>query len=104
MGEIISSKELTNGNIIYKIILEDYEALSLKNAINNINLFSSDLFNNENFIMKRGNEGVTKYFEIPFNLRFRKKKFHNRLTIQKLETYSKTFYIYVIKKDKLWSL
>jgi hypothetical protein len=101
MGELINSKILTNNNIIYKILLEKEETLALKNAIKNINIFSADLCNIEAGMIKRGKNGVTMHFEIPFKLRFRKKKTHNKISYQKLETPTKIFYIYVIKKEIL---
>ncbi len=100
MGEIISSK-ITPNNIIYKILLENDEVLALKNAIKNIHFFAADLCNKEAKIIERGKNGVTKYFYIPFNLRFRKKKAYKKISYQKLETHSKVFYIYVIDKGKM---
>lgn len=100
MGKIISSKILSN-NIIYKIILENEEVLALKNAIKNINIFSADLCEKKASIIEKGKNGVAKYFEIPFNLRFRKKKHYEEISYQKLETPTKIFYLYVIKKDSL---
>lgn len=98
MGEIINSKILPDNNIICKIALEMEEALALKNTLNNIHLFSQELFEKEAKIIERGKNGVTKYFHIPFSLRFRKKKSYTTLSYQKLENHSKIFYIYVIHK------
>jgi hypothetical protein len=99
MGEIISSKIFGN-HIICKILLANDEALALKNAFLNVNLFSADLCNHKSRIFERGRNGVSKFFEIPFNLRFRKKKDHKNIFYQKLELPSKVFYLYVINKDK----
>lgn len=98
MGEIIEYKLLSETSLLYRILLEKEEVLSLKNAIKNINLFTEHLCNTEAKIITRGKSGVTKYFEIPFILRFRKKKEYQTLSYHKVETSSKIFYIYVIKK------
>jgi hypothetical protein len=99
MGEIISSKVLPNNNFVYKILLDADETLNLKNGFRNVGLFSQELFEKEAKIIERGRKNSVKYFEIPFSLRFRKKKIHEKISYQKLESHSKIFYIYVIKKE-----
>ncbi|OGJ21282.1 hypothetical protein A3K73_05515 [Candidatus Pacearchaeota archaeon RBG_13_36_9] len=99
MGEIISSKVLPNNNVLYRVLLEIDEALALKNGFRNVCLFSPELCKKEARIIERGREKSTKYFEIPFNLRFRKKKAYEKISYQKLENHSKIFYIYVINKN-----
>jgi len=98
MGEIISSKILSNSTILCKMLLEKEEALALKNTLHNIHLFSPFLCESEAKIIERGRKKSTKYFEIPFSLRFRKKKSHETISYQKLENHSKVFYIYVVNK------
>jgi len=61
-------------------------------------IFCEDLCLEEVKIIERGKGGVTKYFEIPFKYRFRKTKNIKDIYYQKIETSSKIFYIYVIKK------
>ncbi len=102
MGDVISSKIFPNNNIIYKILLEKEEALALKNAIKNIHFFSPNLCTKEAKIIERGRQSSTKYFKIPFSLRFRKKKSYDKISYQKLENHSKIFYIYVIHKNNLF--
>jgi len=99
MGEIISSKVLPNNNFLYRVLLEVNEALALKNGFRNVCLFCPELCEKEARIIERGRERSTKYFEIPFNLRFRKKKIYEKISYQKLENNSKVFYIYVINKN-----
>jgi len=99
MGEIISSRILLNNNILYKIKLEEKEVLELKNAIKNINLFSAKLCNIPATIIQRGSNGVTKYFSVPFSLRFRKTKEYGKIFYQKLESAFKIFYVYTIIKN-----
>ncbi len=101
MGEIISSKVFLDKKIVYKILLDKKENIALKNAIRNITIFSGDLCNDPARIIKRGKNGVTQYFEIPYNMRFRKKRIYKEISYQKIETASKIFYIYVIPKDEL---
>jgi len=101
MGNIISSKLFLDKKIIYKILLDKDENRALKNAFRNITLFSADLCNKSARIIKRGKNGVTQYFEIPFSIRFRKKKIHKNISYQKIETSTKIFYIYVVSKEGL---
>ena len=101
MGEIINSKILYNGNLNLRVLLDENEAKALKNAINNVFIFSENLFLNEANIIERGNKKSTKYFDIPFSLRFRKKKDYNEISYIKLENHTKTFYIYVVNKKLL---
>lgn len=101
MGEIINSKVLSNNNMIYKILLEIDESLALRNGFRKVYLFSPELCDTEAKIFERGRKNSTKYFEIPFNLRFRKKKTYDTVSYLKLENHSKIFYIYVISKNPL---
>ena len=83
------------------MLLDLEEVIALKNAFKNVYVFSPLLCNNEARVIERGRKNSSKYFEIPFNLRFRKKKMHDSLSYQKLERHSKVFYIYVINKSIL---
>ncbi len=101
MGKIIASKIMLNNNLLFKILLDVEEVVALKNAFRNVYVFSPTLCTNEAKIIERGRKNSSKYFEIPFKLRFRKKKIHDSLSYQKLESNSKVFYIYVINKSLL---
>ena len=101
MGEIIDSKVLANNNILCKVLLEIDEAQALKNGFRRVYLFAPKLCEKEAKIIERGRNNSTKYFEIPFSLRFRKKKTYDAASYQKLENHSKIFYIYVINKNPL---
>lgn len=98
MGEIIHSKIVSDGKIVYKILLEAEEAQKLKGHLRNIHLFTANLCKEKTQINTRGNNGVTKYFKIPLGIRSRK-KYHGTLVYQKLDTYKNVFYIYTIHKD-----
>jgi hypothetical protein len=100
MGEIISSR-LLGSKVIYKILLDLEEAMNLKNALRNVHLFSEDYFFHEAKIIERGKGRSTKYFQIPFSLRFRKKKLYESVSYLKLETSLKTFFVYIINKSLL---
>ncbi len=101
MGEIIRSKILLNNQLLFRILLDIEEVMALKNAFRNVYVFSPVLCTNEARIIQRGRKNSSKYFEIPFNLRFRKKKIHDRICYQKLENFSEVFYIYVINKSPI---
>lgn len=100
MGTIINSR-LLNNNILYKILLNQEEVLTLKNSIKNIHIFAADLCDQSTNLIKKGKNGVTVYFKIPFSLRYRKKKYFKKISYQKLETESKVFYVYVIDKNRV---
>jgi hypothetical protein len=101
MGEVLFSKYLSDNHIVCKILLESQEAISLKSASRNIHIFSPELCKHDAKIIERGRKNSTKYFDIPFNLRFRKKKAHEIISYQKLENHTKIFYIYTINKMEL---
>jgi len=88
---------LPKNKVVYKILLDENEALNLRGNLKNIHLFSSDLCKKEAQMNQRGNKGVTKYFKIPLSLRSRKKP-SGILSYQNLSIPSKIFYIYTITK------
>jgi hypothetical protein len=100
MGSIISSRVQSDGKVIYEIGLDKEEALQLKGHMDNIHVFSEDSAVIKSRISLRGKNEATKYFLIPRELRddIRKSK---EVTCQKIETKSKTVYIYVVDKFKL---
>jgi len=98
MGEIITSKVMPDRKVVCKIILDKKELLGLKGHLKNIQIFSSEMCTNESCVNQRGNNGVTKYFRIPLSIRSRKKH-SGQLLYQKLDLDSKTFYLYVLKKN-----
>ena len=96
MGTIIDTKNAPNNTVICKLLLSNHEIEDLRGHMKNIHLFSAKMCNKETKINTRGNKGVTKYFKIPLSIRSRKK--HNwSLTYQKIEDFSKIFYIYTLK-------
>jgi hypothetical protein len=101
MGQIINTRTSSNNKIIYKIELDEKEALFLKNHIKNIHLFSKDLFFHESGIISRGNKGGAKYFSVPLKLKARKKQKYDMVSYQKFETDSQIFFICVAEKNPL---
>jgi len=101
MGEIINTKT-SSDKIIYKIELNEEEALQLKNHMKKIHMFSGNLCNNDTRIIERGNKGGAKYFVIPLSLKSRKKKRYSKVSYQKIEIEDKVFYICVVGKDPLF--
>jgi len=101
MGEIINSKTFDD-KIIYKIELEEEEALQLKNYVTKIHLFSADLCNQDSKIIERGNKKRAKYFTIPYSLKSRNRKRYSKISYQKLEARDKIFFICVVDKDPLY--
>ena len=101
MGEIINTKT-SSDKIIYKIELNQEEALQLKNHMRNVHMFSGNLCNQDTRIIERGNKGGAKYFVIPLSLKSRKKKKYNKVSYQKIEINDKVFYICTVYKDLLF--
>lgn len=98
MGHIIGTKAMPDKSVICKILMDADEIENLKGHLKNIQIFSEDFCRHESQINTRGNNGVTKYFKIPLNIRSRKK--HNgQLSYQRIETPSKIFYIYTLQRD-----
>ena len=98
MGQIISTKNLPDKGVVHQILLDEDEISFLKGHLKNIHIFTEDFCKAESQINTRGNNGVTKYFKIPLNIRSRKK--HNgKLSYQRIETPSKIFYIYTLGRD-----
>lgn len=100
MGEIIENKFTKNKKVKCKISLDIKEFENLKGHMKNIHFFSEKLCLHESKVNNRGNNGVTKYFKVPLKIRSRK-KFERELNYKKIETPTKTFYIYILKKEKL---
>lgn len=97
MGQIIDTKNMPDKTVICKVLLDSDEVSDLRGHLKNIRLFSAELCKENSQINTRGNNGVTKYFKIPLNIRSRKKH-TGPLSYQKLESPSKIFYIYTLEK------
>lgn len=100
MGNILNSKTTSDGKIIFEVLVDYEEALQLKGYIKNIHMFSEDVPNIKSNLSLRGSNEATKYFLIPKELR-KDLQFNTKVKCQKMETDSKTIFIYVVDKFKL---
>lgn len=100
MGSILSSKVMADSKVVYEIALDREEALQLKGYMDNIHVFSEDAADIKSRISFRGKNEATKYFLIPRELRDDIKK-SKEVECQKLETRSKTLYVFLVDKIKL---
>jgi len=97
MGEIINSKRIPDKKVSLKILADHKTMSNLKGHLRNVQVFNPNKCIHAAQINTRGNNGVTKYFRIPLSVRSRKKQ-NGDLTYQKIDTSSKTFYIYTLEK------
>ncbi len=100
MGSILNSKTATDGKIVFEILVDYEEALQLKGHVKNIHLFSNEVSDIKSNISLRGKNEATKYFLIPKELR-KDLKFNTKVTCQKIETDTKTIFVYMVDKFKL---
>lgn len=97
MGEIIGSRTIGD-RVIYKIMVNGKESLTLKGSMKNIRLFSLDLCDAESRIIERGKGGVTKHFLIPAKQRSKSKKRLHSIFYQVIELDNKAIFIYTLDK------
>jgi hypothetical protein len=97
MGTILTSRTKEDGKIVFEILVDYEEALQLKGSINNVHLFSEDVADIETRLTQRGKNESTYYFLVPKDLR-KDLKFKGAVKCQKIETKTKTMFIYVIDK------
>ncbi|MBS3100692.1 hypothetical protein A2641_01005 [Candidatus Nomurabacteria bacterium RIFCSPHIGHO2_01_FULL_37_25] len=97
MGAILSSRIKDDGKVVFEVSLDYEEATQLKGFMNNIHIFSENVADIKANISQRGKNEATKYFLIPKELR-KNMKFNAKTTCQKIETKTKTIFIYVIDK------
>lgn len=99
MGRIIDTRNISEEKVLYKVLLDRNEMIPLRGHLRNVSIFTSNLCTTDSQINTRGNNGVTKYFKIPLNIRSRKKH-SGSLSYQKIETPSKIFYVYSLEKKE----
>jgi len=95
MGTIISSKMKDDGKIVFEVCLDYEEAIQLNGHMENIHLFSENVKQVETHISTRGKNDATKYFLIPKDLR-KNLRFDRSITCQKIDTKTKTIFVYVL--------
>ncbi|MCH7548156.1 MAG: hypothetical protein IH969_01235 [Candidatus Krumholzibacteriota bacterium] len=97
MGTILSTKVKDDGKIIFEVALEYEESVQLKGHMNDVHVFSENVADIDTHISQRGKNEATKYFLIPRELR-KDLKFNAKTKCQKIETKTKTIFIYVVDK------
>lgn len=97
MGTILSSKIKEDGKMIFEVLLSYDEALQLQGNITDVHLFTENVVDAETMITQRGKNEATTYFLVPKELR-KKQKLKGKATCQKIETKTKSIFIYVIDK------
>ncbi len=97
MGTILSSRMKDDGKIIFEVSVDYEESVQLKGYMENIHIFSENVADVETNISQRGKNEATKYFLIPKELR-KSMKFDAKTTCQKIETKTKSIFVYVVDK------
>ena len=99
MGSILSSKKQDDGKIIFEIAMDYEEALQLQGHMDNIHIFSENIAHIKANMAQRGKNAATKYFLIPRELR-KGLKFNKDASCQRIDTKTRTIFVYVIDKLK----
>ena len=97
MGKILGTKTAKDNKIIFEVEMDYEEALKLKGFIKNIHIFSEDAAEIKTNLSQRGTNEATKYFLIPRELRGNL-TFNEEVKCQKIETDSRTVFIFVVNK------
>jgi len=101
MGQILRTKTMPSGKVIFYIELTTEEAQNLKNHAKKIHLFSENLCTHEARIISKGIRHENKSVAIPLSLRSRFNPKITEIAYQKIEVGTKIFYIATAKKDPL---
>lgn len=97
MGAILSLRVKDDGKIIFELSVAKEESQQLQGHVDNVHIFSENVADIEANISQRGKNGATKYFLIPKILR-KGLKFDANTKCQKIETKTKTIFIFVVDK------
>ena len=100
MGIILGTKTTKDNKIIFEVEMDYEESLKLKGHIKNIHVFSEDAAEIKTNLSQRGTNEATKYFLIPRKLR-ENLKFNEKVKCQKIETDTRTIFIFVVNKIKV---
>ncbi len=101
MGQILRTKTMPSGKVIFYLELTTTEAQSLKNHGKKIRIFSENLCTHEARVVSKGVNHETKSVVIPLSLKSRLNPKLTEIAYQKIETETKIFYIATAKKDPL---
>ncbi len=97
MGTILSTRMKDDGKVVFEVVIDYNESVQLRGYMDNIHIFSENIADVETNISQRGKNEATKYFLIPKELR-KGLKFTAKTTCQKIDTKTKTIFIYVVDK------
>lgn len=100
MGTILGTKTTKDNKIIFEVEIDYEESLKLKGHIKNIHIFSEDATKIKSNLSQRGANEATKYFLIPRELRDNL-TFNEQAKCQKIETDTKTIFVFVVNKVKV---
>ena len=100
MGAILGTKITKDNKIIFEVEMDYEESLKLKGHIKNIHIFSEDAAEINTHLSQRGTNEATKYFLIPRELRG-DLKFNEQVKCQKIDTDTRTVFIFVVNKIKV---
>ena len=100
MGTIIGTKITKNNKIVFEVEMDYEESLKLKGHIKNVHIFSEDAAEIKTNLSQRGTNEATKYFLIPRELRG-DLKFNEQVKCQKVETDTRTIFVFVVDKIKI---
>ena len=101
MGQILRSKIMPSGKVLFQVELTPEEAKNLRNHAKKIHLFSENLCSHEAKVISRGAKHGAKSIIIPLSLKSRTNPKITEISYQKIETNKKIFYIATAKKDPL---
>ncbi len=99
MGTIISSRIRDDHKVVVELSIDYEEWMQLKGNLNDVHVFSENVALTCSNISQRGKNSATKYFLIPKELR-KNLIFDENTKCQKLDTKTKTIFVYVIDKLK----
>ena len=94
MGTITTLKR-DGKQVMVNMLIEYDEILKLKGHINDIHLFSENVFTHKTNISQRGKNNSTKYFLIPRQLR-KDLNFEQKVSCQRINAPDKTIFIYIV--------
>ena len=103
MGTILGTKITKDNKIVFEVEMDYEESLKLKGHIKNVHIFSEDAAEIKTNLSQRGTNEATKYFLIPRELRGNL-KFNEQVKCQKIDTDSRTIFVFVVDKIKFFIL
>ena len=97
MGTIVSTKIREDNKVQIELVVDCDEWMQLKGNLNDVHVFSDGIADIKANISQRGKNSATKYFLIPKELRA-KLNFDENTKCQKIDTKTKSIFVYVVDK------